>query len=82
MQYFLFQKQSPCKMSTRLGSDTPSLLNSQSDFDGPSQNLWQLLRQACEDCEQQLAAFMTDNDGVYSSEEILTPSFIKSRLSI
>ena len=46
-----------------------------------SSNLWQQLREACDQCHHQLTAFMTDNDGVYAAEEILTVAFIKSRLS-
>ena len=65
-------------MST-IDSETSSLFID--DYNSPSQNLWQLLRDACEDCQQQLAAFMTDNDGVYAPEEILNPIFIKNRLS-
>lgn len=46
-----------------------------------SGDLWQLLREACKDCHEQLGAFMTGNDGVYAAEEILTIPFVKSRLS-
>ncbi len=67
-------------MST-IESSSSSICNSDGDFDGPSQNLWKMLREACEDCQQQVAAFMTDNDGVQAPEEILTPTFIKSQLS-
>lgn len=69
-------------MSTALqSSESPSFLASDGDFDGPSQDLWQQLRDACKECQEQLSALMTDNDGVDAPEEILSPSFIKSRLS-
>lgn len=47
----------------------------------PPSNLWQLLREACEETRQQLEDYMNDNDGVYAPEEILAMPFIKNRLS-
>ena len=44
-------------------------------------NLWEMLREFCEDCQGHLNDWMTDNDGIFAPEEILNVTFIKNRLS-